>query len=140
MAKDEAPDPVACGAESYGYPRNDDRAGRPAGNVVPCGEVFVPDLISLVFLSSFSFVILRDVLLCPRFLLLSELFVNPHWTILSPCLPKLAPKMIASDHKSSPTLWQSELIHALTDEWENFDMGLINNLIGSIQLRIQRVI
>jgi hypothetical protein len=36
--------------------------------------------------------------------------------------------------------WQCELIQILTEEWENLNMGLINNLIGSIQRRIQRVI
>jgi predicted branched-subunit amino acid permease len=62
------------------------------------------------FASSFSFVILRYVVLRPRFLLSSELFVNARWTILSPSIAKLTTKKIASDQKSSSTLWQSERI------------------------------
>jgi hypothetical protein len=57
--------------------------------------------------SSFSFVILRYVFLCPHFLLSLELFVRGCWTILSPFVAKLTTKMIASDQISSLTLWQS---------------------------------
>jgi hypothetical protein len=45
--------------------------------------------------------------LCPLLLLSSELFVNARWTILSLFIVKLTTKMIASDQKSSLTLWQS---------------------------------
>jgi hypothetical protein len=50
--------------------------------------------------------------LCPRFLLSSAIFVNVRWMILSPFIAKLTTKMIASDQKSSRSLWQSGRISA----------------------------
>jgi hypothetical protein len=67
-------------------------------------------ILCFAFSSLFSFVLLRYVFLCALFFVSSELFVNARWTIFSPFLAKLTTKSIASDQKSSPTLWQSARI------------------------------
>jgi hypothetical protein len=72
-----------------------------------CFLVFIFFIFRFAFYSSFSFVLLRYVFLCPHVLLSSQPFVSDRWTILSPFVAKLTTKVIASDQKSSPILWQS---------------------------------
>jgi hypothetical protein len=76
---------------------------------------FIPHFLFLLndlffYLSFCFFFILHFVFLSPLFFLSSKLFVNARCLIFSPFVAKLTTKIIASDQKSSLTLWQSERI------------------------------